>query len=179
MEAQDNLLHSKITQSVETNKHCSLTFPFTFGSCFFLTTLHRGNEYKSKGEKRVAKFMPHYDGPCKVVNTDENHSTVTTELPNMLNIFPTFHTSEVLPFIKNDDSLFPSQKSEEPPPILTPEGKHKFFIDKILDQCCQGHGYQYLVHWHGYGQDHNRWLPASELQECMALNTWLASRGDS
>ena len=179
VEAQDNLLRAKITQSVEANKHRSLTFPFTIGSRVCLTTLHRHNEYKSKGEKRVAKFMPRYDGPYKVVHMDEKHSTVTIELPNAPNIFPMFHTSEVLPFIENNDSLFPSQKFEEPPPILTPEGEEEFFIDKILDQPRRGCGYQYLVHWCSYGQDHDRWLPASELQECAALNTWLASRGES
>ena len=57
-EAQDNLLRAKITQSVEANKHRSLTFPFTISSRVRLTTLHRRNEYKAKGEKRVAKFMP-------------------------------------------------------------------------------------------------------------------------
>ena len=78
--------------------------------------------------------MPCYDGPNMIMNTDEHHSTVTLELPNAPNIFPTFHTSEVLPFIKNNPVLFPSQKFEEPPPILTPQGNKEFFIDKILDQ---------------------------------------------
>ena len=59
--AQDNLLHAKISQSVEANKHRSLTFPFTIGSHVRLTTLHRHNEYKAKGEKRVAKFMLRFD----------------------------------------------------------------------------------------------------------------------
>jgi hypothetical protein len=63
LEVQDNLLHVKISRSVEANKHRSLTFPFTIGSRVCLTTLHRCNEYKAKGEKCVAKFMPHYDGP--------------------------------------------------------------------------------------------------------------------
>ena len=50
-EAKDNLLCTKISQSVEANKHRSLTFPFTVGSHVQLTTLHRHNEYKAKGEK--------------------------------------------------------------------------------------------------------------------------------
>ena len=33
LEAQDNLLRAKISQSVEANKHRSLTFPFVIGSC--------------------------------------------------------------------------------------------------------------------------------------------------
>ena len=178
-EAQDNLLQAKISQSIEANKHRSLDFPFTIGSRVRLTTLHRRNEYKSKGEKRVAKFMPRYDGPYTVIDTDEKHSTVTIELPNALNIFPTFHTSEVLPFVETDTTLFPSRKFEEPPPVLTPEGDEEFFIDKILDQRRRGCGFQYLVQWRGYGQEHDRWLVGSELQECSALEDWLASRGES
>ena len=177
-EAQDNLLQTKISQSVEANPHRSLNFPFSVGSRVRLTTLHRRNEYKAKGEKHVAKFMPCYDGPYTIVDTDENHSTVTLELPNTPNIFPTFHTSEVLPYIENDPTLFPSRKFEEPPPILTPEGQEEFFIDRILDQHHCGRGYQYLVRWHGYGHEHDRWLPQTELQDCAALDEWLASRGE-
>ena len=121
--------------------------------------------------------MPRYDGPYTIVDTDEQHLTVTIELPNAPNVFPTFHTSEVLPFIESDTSLFPSCKFEEPPAILNPEGEEEFFIDKILDQRRRGRGYQYLVRWRGYGQQHDQWLPGSELQECTALDNWLASRG--
>ena len=177
-EAQDNLLHAKITQAFESNKNRSLDFPFTIGSRIHLTTLHRRNEYKAKGEKHVVKFMPRYDGPYIMVDTNEWHSTVTIELPNAPNIFPTFHTSEVLPFTECDTELFPSRKFEEPPPILTPEGNEEFFIDKILDQRRQGRGFQYLVRWRGYGIKHDRWLPGSELQGCAALEDWLASRGE-
>jgi len=133
-EVQDNLLHAKITQAFESNKIHSFIFPFTIGSHVCLTTLHQCNEYKAKGKKHVEKFMPRYDGPYTIINTDEKHSTVTIELLNTPNIFPTFHTSEVLHFIENDTTLFPSCKFEEPPPILTPEGNEEFFIDKILDQ---------------------------------------------
>ena len=122
--------------------------------------------------------MPRYDGPYTIVDTDEQHSTITLELPNAPNIFPTFHTSEVLPFIENDPVLFPSRKFKEPPPILNLEGDEEFFIDKILDQRHRGHGYQYLVCWHGYRHEHDRWLPHSELQDCSALDDWLVTRGE-
>ena len=169
LEAQDNLLRTKISQSVEANKHCSLTFPFVIGSRVRLMTLHRHNEYKAKGEKRVAKFMPRYDGPYTIVDTDEQHSTVTLELPNAPNIFPTFHTSEVLPFIENNPVLFPSRKFEEPPPILNPEGDEEFFIDKILDQRRRGHSYQYLVRWRRYGHEHDRWLHVRNYKTVLRL----------
>ena len=110
-----------------------------------------------------------------IMDTDEHHSTVMLELPNVLNIFPTFHTSEVFPFIKNNPVLFPSWKFEEPPPILTPEGNEELSIDKILDQHHQGCSYQYLVCWHRYRHEHDWWLPHSELQDCSALDNWLAN----
>jgi len=78
-EAQDNLLCTKISQAIESNKYCSLNFPFAIGSCVRLTTLHRCNEYKAKGKKHIAKFMLRYDSPYIIVDTNKKHSTVTIE----------------------------------------------------------------------------------------------------
>jgi len=133
LEAQDNLLKAKILQSTQSNKHRTLKLPFKIGSCVRLSTLHRCNDYKTKGEKHVTKFMPCYDSPYTIIDVDEDHSTVTLDLPNSPNIFPVFHTSEVLPYIECDTSLFPSRHLEEPPPIITLDGHKEYFIDKILD----------------------------------------------
>ena len=118
-EAQDDVLRTKISQSVQSNKHRSLKFPFKVGSCVRLSTSHCWNEYKAKGEKWVAKFMPRYNGLYTITNVDEEHSTVTLDLPNSPNIFSVFHTLEILPFTESDISLFPSRHLEEPLPILT------------------------------------------------------------
>ena len=179
LEAQDNLLRAKISQSTQSNKHHMLKFPFKIGSRVRLSTLHRRNKYKAKGERRIVKFMPRFDGLYTIIGIDEEHSTVTLDLPNSPNIFPVFHTSQVLPFIESDTSLFPSRRMEEPPPIIDPDGNEEYFIDKILDARRRGRGYQYLVHWSGYGTEHDRWIPGSELQDCEALDRWLASRGTS
>jgi len=74
-----------------------------------------------------------YNGPYTIIDVDEDHSMVTLNLPNSPNIFPIFHTSQVLPYIESNMSLFPSHHFEEPPPIITPEGNEEFFVDKILD----------------------------------------------
>ena len=179
LEAQDNLLKAKLSQAVNANKHRTMSFPFTVGSRVRLSTLHRRREYKAKGEKHVAKFMPRYDGPYTIVDTDEQHSTVTLDLPNSTNIFPTFHTSQVIPYIESDTEKFPSRRFEEPEPIVTEDGDEEQYIDKILDARRRGRGYQYLVRWRGFGHEHDEWLPGSELEDCEALDIWLASRKGS
>ena len=179
LEAQDNLLRAKISQAVQENKHRTLTFPFTIGSRVRLSTLHRRKEYKTKGEKRVAKFMLRYDGPYTILDVDEDHSTVTLDLPNSPSICPTFHTSEILPYIESNTTLFPSCRFEELNPIITNDGDEEYFVERILDAQRRGRGYQYLVRWRGYGQEHDKWLPGSELQDCEALDLWLASRKGS
>jgi hypothetical protein len=79
MEAQDNLLRTKISQAAQANKTWTLTFPFAVGGRVRLTMLHRRHEYQGSGEKRVAKFMPRYDGPYTVININEEDSTVTLD----------------------------------------------------------------------------------------------------
>ena len=140
LEAQDNLLKAKLSQACQANKNHTLTFPFTVGSRVRLSTLHRRKEYKAKGEKRIAKFMPHYDGPYKIIDVDEEHSTVTLDLPNSMNILPTFHTSQVIPYIESDTERFPSRHFEEPAPIITEDGNEEQYIDKILDARRRGRG---------------------------------------
>ena len=73
LEVQNNLLKAKISESFQANMHHTLMFPFTMGSWIQFSTLHQCKEYKAKGEKRVAKFMPQYDGPYMIIDVDEEH----------------------------------------------------------------------------------------------------------
>ena len=72
--------------------------------------------------------MPRFDGPYTIIDVDEQHSTMTLNLPNSPNIYPTFHTSEILPSIESDTTLFPSRQFEELSPITTEEGDKEYFI---------------------------------------------------
>lgn len=106
---------------------------------------------------------------------DETHSTVTLKLPNGDRSYPVFHTSLLLPFTDNDDSLFPSRKST-PHVVQMPDGSTEYVIDQILDERKIGRGLQYLVRWRGEGLEEDRWLPRRELEKCKALNVWLEQR---
>jgi hypothetical protein len=154
-EAQDNMLRAKLVQSLAANEHCTDDFLFEKGKRVVLSTLHHCREYRSKDEKRIAKFMPRYDGPYTMTDTAPEISTVTIELPNNPQMFPTFHTSQVLPFVENDPMLFPSRELLKPPPIMI-DSQQEFFINRILDERKRGRGVQYLVQWHGYGPEDDR-----------------------
>jgi hypothetical protein len=134
-----------------------------------LSTLHSRREYKKKGEKRVAKFFPRFDGPYTIVKTFPETSTYTLNLLNNPNMFPTFHSSELKRFHPNDASLFPSQEFEQPGLIITPEGTEEYFIKKIIESRCCGRGQQYLVHWRCYGPEHDHWMSTTSLEDCEAL----------
>ena len=170
---KDNLTVAKLSQTLQANKNRTDDFSLKIGDCVLLSTLHRRNNYKWKGENHIAKFMPHYNGPYHITAVDHIHSTVTLELPNKPNIFPTFHFLQIIPFIENDNILFPQQQLTQPPPIVI-DNEEEFFIDYILDKKKHGRGIQYLVHWSGYGPKDDQWLPVSSLKDCEALDIWQA-----
>ena len=176
-EAQDNLITSKISQAFQANKSRSLTFPFHIGDRVVLSTLHRRHEIKAGDHNRVAKFMPRFDSPFTIKSTDERHSTVTLDLPNLPHIFPVFqvHTSEVRPFAENDNDLFPSRALIPREPI-TIDGQQEFFIDKIVDKRKRRNKILYRVHWQGEGPEGDKWLPAEELADCKALDFWASHK---
>jgi hypothetical protein len=122
--------------------------------------------------------MPRFDGPYVITATDEKHSTVTLNLPKQPNLFPVFHTSEIKPFIENDDNLFPSRALHPPDPVNI-DGYQEYFVDKIVDERRRGRGQQYLVRWRGEGPEGDIWLAASELEACEVLDIWMTRKADN
>jgi hypothetical protein len=145
MEAQDNLLHTKISQSSQANKNRTLIFSFSIGSRVRLSTLNRHKEFKTSGEKTVAKFMPRFDGPYTVTDINPDHSTVTLNLPNSPNIFSTFHMSMVIPYIENGSILFPNREFSQPPALTMEDGSTEYLIHDIVDEQRCGNSFHYLT----------------------------------
>jgi hypothetical protein len=86
-----------------------------------------------------------------------------------------FHASELKWHIANDPVLFLHIELAQPSPIVTDkEGLEEYFIEEIIDSNCCGVGWQYLDHWSSYRPEHDRWLPGSSLEDCEALDRWLA-----
>jgi hypothetical protein len=174
-QAKDNLLQAKIFQVHYANQHHGPEPKFEVNDMVMLSTLHCCNEYKKKGEKCVAKLFPCYDGPYVIIKTHPEASTYTLHLPNSLNVYPTYHASKLICHVPNDPVLFPGCENQQPPPIVTPDGVEAYFVDKIIDSCHCSKGWQYLIRWSGYGPEHDWWLSCTVLNDCEALDRWLAA----
>ena len=177
LEAQDNLLLAKTQQTLAANAHRGPEHAYAVGDKVLLSTFHRRRDYMQRGDHRVAKFMVRYDGPYTVSAAHPSTSTYTLDLPPTMRIHPTFHSSLLRPFIPNDDALFPGRANPDPGPVVTPNGVEEFFVDCILDRRRRGRGWQYLVHWRGYGPGSDSWLPGSEVEDLEALDVFLRDHG--
>jgi hypothetical protein len=134
LEAKDNLNRAKISQAIQSNKKRTLTLSFKIGDCVRLLTLHRRHKFKGSGEHRVAKFMPRFDGPFKIIGMNKAMSTIKLKLPPNSKTHPVFHTSLVLPFKENDPNLFPRCKFAKPQPIINKTSDQEYFVKDIIDK---------------------------------------------
>ena len=141
-----------------------------------LSTTNRWHAYKKKGEKRVAKFFPRWDGPYKITNSFPEASTST--LQTSTTIHPIFHVSQLKHYIPNNPILFPSRILTQPPPVFTTDGLEEYLVEEIVNSWRVGRGWQFLVRWLGYRPKHDLWTASSELDDCEALNNWYKSGGD-
>jgi hypothetical protein len=80
------------------------------GDKVMLSTLHRRNEYKKKGEKCAAKFFPCFNCPYEIIRAHPETHLYTINMPHSQNVFLTFYVGELKRFISNDTLLFPSQE---------------------------------------------------------------------
>jgi hypothetical protein len=177
-EAKDNLMLAKIAQSHHANKKRADEIAFNVGDKVMLSMKHRRKEYAKKGEKRSAKFFPHFDGPYTVIKKHPEMSNYTLDMPDTLGAFPTFHSSLLKRFIANDATLFPERELNPPGPIVTPDGLTEYFVEEIVDARRRGKGWQFLVRWTGFGREHDEWLSARLLDDCEALDRWYEKGGD-
>jgi hypothetical protein len=170
-------MFAKISQSHFANPKTSEPHLYKVGQKVMLSTLHRRNEYKSKGQHRAAKFMPRYDGPYQIIDVHLDASTITLDMPNAPNLFPTFHTSNVKPWFSNDDTKYPSRTLEQPGPIDV-NGNEEFLVESIIDHKKIGRGYRYLVHFVGYGSENDCWITGKELDQNEALEIYWKNNPD-
>ena len=170
-DARDNLLLAKLAQAHHTSSSRGKEIIYNVGDKVMLSTFHRRNEYKRKGERRVAKFFPRWDGPYTVIKSNAESSSYTLDNDNG---YP-YYASELKPYYANNAELFPNREYPRPGPVMTENGLMEHEIDKIIDSRPWGRGKRYLVRWVGYGPEDDEWLPGRMLEDCEALDKWVES----
>ena len=135
---------------------------FTVGEQVLLDT--RNIKLRTPGKQ---KLLPKYIGPFKILSKIGEVS-YKLELPSEIQVHPVFHASLLHPF-RTDG------RSQPPPPPISCNGEEWYIVDHILDHHdSKKFGRTYNVSFHGYGPEHNMWLPreavtAAAEQEYFAL----------
>ncbi|PIL30448.1 hypothetical protein GSI_07147 [Ganoderma sinense ZZ0214-1] len=115
--------------------------------------------------ERMKEYYDHYvrnapefkDGQkCKVGNL-----AYELKLPKDLALHPVFHVSLLLP---HKESQLPGRHPPEPASIEL-EGEEEYEVEEVLESRRYGRWkkLQYLVHWMGWGPEHNSWEDAADL----------------
>ena len=102
-----------------------------------LSTFHRHQDYKQKGDDHTAKFFPRWDGPYMVI---EAHPETSSYTLNNNNAYP-HYALELKLYHSNNPQLFPNHELPKPGLILTPDGMQQHEIKQILDMQPHGHGH--------------------------------------
>jgi hypothetical protein len=173
MDAQDRLLAAKVNQAHYANQDRGAEVKYEVGDLVLMSTENRRRAYKSKGDGRVAKFMPRFDGPYEVTEAHPDSSTYSLKLPFSDVKVDGFHSKLLKLWKPNNPLLFPDRQLPEPGPTLNTDGEPEWLVEKIVDQRKRGKGHQYLVRYVGYGPEDDRWLPGAELDELEAMDKWL------
>lgn len=114
--------------------------------------------------------MVHYNEPYVIVTAHLEHLVYTLNLSPTSNIFSTFYTSLLHPFIFNDDNLYSMHAHAEPGPVVTSDGQLKHVVEKIIDHRRCGYGFQYLVR-------HDQWMCRVDVENLAALDLFLQENG--
>lgn len=176
-EARDNLTLAKVIQAYQSDKVRGPCELFKAGDWVMLSTWHRREIFKKSGEKRVAKFFPHFDGPYGVIKAYPETSHYTLDMPNNPNAFPSFYVNQLKRYVPNRAELFPGRECVIPEPTIV-DGFEDFEIERILDLCRRGRSWQFLVQWVDQGPSEDHWLLYSLLHKCEALDHWVRNGGD-
>ena len=120
--------------------------------------------------------MPKFIGPYKVLKVMNNSSNIIIELPQEFKdrrINPTFHTSLVQPYIKNDDILFPKRDTK----VYYDFGNNKdqeWLIEEILGHKWTNNDLEFQVKWM---LGDITWELLSSCKDLEALNVYLELQG--
>ena len=144
LDVHDTILEHRIGQTHYSNKCCKPSVEYQINDLVYLSTKNL-----ALPKHRAWKLMPKFIGPYKVLKTMNNSLNITIELPQEFKdrrINPTFHTSLVWPYIKNNDILFPKRDTK----VYYGFGNNKdqeWLIEEILAHRWTNNDLEFQVKW--------------------------------
>jgi len=162
-------IHTAVTTAheaiIRTNEYTTIQAnrrrrPSTFavGDLVLLSTRHLISDTFTGARK----LMPKFCGPFAIT---EKINDVTYRLDLSVpmlarGIHNAFHAKLLRPY--HPDTAF-DRSPVVPPPVQFPDGHTEYEVDKIVRYRLHRGKPQYLVHWKGYGDHENSWVPAVDL----------------
>ena len=121
----------------------------------------------------MAKWLPRYLGPMKVLAI-EGHGDLNRKLlltPTLAKRLKTdvFHVSRLKRAHISDLAI--DLQDELMPPAVTIDGKLEYFVSKILAWGTYKSQRWFRVSWTGYGDEHDAWLPETQMENSAELIT--------
>jgi len=106
------------------------------------------------------KLVDQYAGPYPV-KWKVGNLAYELKLPKDVQIHPVFHVMLLQP---RKESRFPGRHPPEPAAIEV-EGEEEYEVEKVLESRRYGRWkkLQYLVHWKGWGPEHDSWEDATDV----------------
>jgi len=113
-----------------------------------------------------AKLTPRRYGPFKVIWASPTNCKL--QLPETMRVHPVFHNSLLKPY---HETQAHGPNFERPPPEIVGGEEGHYEIDKVLaaHPTRNRKSTQYFVHWKGYTDADNSWIPAGELTHTKEL----------
>ena len=109
-----------------------------------------------------SKLWPKFIGPFTVTKA-VGSVAYELDLPPHMKIHNVFHVALLKPY-KSDGRYQP------PPPPVIIDGEAEYEVSELLSHRTRRRGkssrLEFLVHWKGYGHEHNTWEPQSNLTHC-------------
>jgi hypothetical protein len=118
----------------------------------------------------LPKFSDKQLGPFKVVKAVGNSAYKHELLPCYSQLRPVYPVVK-LELAKPDPFSGPPLH-DELPPVLQTDGDKRWEVDEILEVRVRYGSLWYIVHWKGYGLEHNKWVKHSDVFTKDTIDTY-------